>query len=227
MTIQVLLVTDVRLYAEGISKALREGPSIAAVAVAPDCAAALGELRRAPADVAILDLAAIDDVAQARAFAAAARPAHVVALAVRDSDREVVAWAEHGVTGILTREATFEELRQAVLAAARDECDCSPRVATALRRRVAEVAAERRAHTPDVVLTDRETEIAALLVEGLSNKEIAARLLLGLSTVKNHVHNVLGKLEAHTRAEAVAHLVAWGIQAPPAEGSGSRVRMEA
>ena len=218
MTIQVLLVTDVRLYAEGISKALREGPSIAAVAVAPDCAAALGELRRAPADVAILDLAAIDDVAQARAFAAAARPAHVVALAVRDSDREVVAWAEHGVTGILTREATFEELRQAVLAAARDECDCSPRAAT---------SATRRAHTPDVVLTDRETEIAALLVEGLSNKEIAARLLLGLSTVKNHVHNVLGKLEAHTRAEAVAHLVAWGIQAPPAEGSGSPVRMEA
>jgi two-component system nitrate/nitrite response regulator NarL len=123
MAIHVLLVTDVRLYAEGIATGLPEDPAIAAVAVAPDCAAALGKLRREPADVAILDLAAIDDVPQARAFAVAARPARVVALAVRDSDREVIAWAEHGVTGILTREATFEQLRQAVLAAARDECD--------------------------------------------------------------------------------------------------------
>ena len=100
-------------------------------------------------------------------------------------------------------------------------------MASALLRRVAEAGAERRRPAPHPELTSREREIGALLVEGLSNKEIAARLLLGVSTVKNHVHNLLGKIDAHTRAEAVAVLVATQDPGLPVARSGSRPHLQA
>lgn len=211
--ISVLLVTPIRLYADGITGALSEFDSIERVAVQPSCAAALRYLEHERVDVVVLDVAGLDDIAEAHALARAAPPAHVVALAVREHDHEVVAWAEHGATGIVTRQASLDDLLRAILAAANGECGCSPRVAAALLRRVALVAAERRSTAAHSPLTSREREIADLLAEGLTNKEIAARLLLGLSTVKNHVHNVLGKLNARTRSEAVAVLVATRIRA--------------
>jgi two-component system nitrate/nitrite response regulator NarL len=211
--VTVLLVMHLRLYSDGIEKALREIDEIGTVETAPTCSAALAHLRRVGFDVVVLDVAGIDDIADAQHFARQAAPARVVALAVREHDHDVVAWAEHGAVGIVTREATFEDLLQAILAAAHGECFCSPRVAGALVRHVAELAAARQRAVPHAPLTLREREIATLLIHGLSNKEIAARLILGVSTVKNHVHNILGKVEARSRSEAVARLLAAGIQA--------------
>jgi two-component system nitrate/nitrite response regulator NarL len=225
--VSVLIITQIRLYADGIATALDELDVIDRVAVEPCCDTALKRLARDPTDVVVLDLAGIDDVAAAPAFVRAAPPAHVVALTVREHDQDIVAWAEHGAMGIVTRQASFDDLLHAILAAARGECGCSPRVAAALLRRVAVVAAERRNVTPYVALTLREREIVDLLVEGLSNKEIATRLLLGVSTVKNHVHNVLRKVGAGTRSEAVALLLEMKIQARPPGGTGSQTRLSA
>lgn len=211
--VTVLLVTQLRLYSDGIEKALREVDEIGAVDIAPTCAAALTHVRRVGFDVVVLDVAGIDDIADAQHFARHAAPARVVALAVREHDHDVVAWAEHGATGIVTRQACFEDLLQAILAAAQDECFCSPRVAGALVRHVAKLAAARQGAILHAPLTLREREIAKLLVHGLSNKDIAARLMLGVSTVKNHVHNILAKVDARSRSEAVARLIAAGIQA--------------
>ena len=219
--ISVLLVTPIRLYADGIAGALGETDTIDRVAVVPSCDDAVERLAREPLDVIVLDLAGIDDTAAAQEFVNAAAPAPVVALAVRERDRDVIAWAELGAIGIVTRQGSLDDLLHAVLAAARGECGCSPRVASALLRRVAEAGAERDRPPPHPELTLREREIGALLVEGLSNKEIAARLLLGVSTVKNHVHNLLAKIDARTRAEAVAVLLAARDPGLPAAGSGS------
>lgn len=218
--VSVLLVTEIRMYAEGIATALDEHDAIARVTNEPSCARALERLAREPTDLVILDLAGIDDVAAARAFLRAAAPARVIALAVRAHDRDIIDWAEHGAQGIVTREATIEDLLHAILATARGEGGCSPRVAAALLRRVAGVAAESRA-TSHAALTLREAQIAELLVQGLSNKEIAARLLLGVSTVKNHVHNVLSKVNARTRSEAVAMLL--NMRDPDPSGPGIRI----
>jgi DNA-binding NarL/FixJ family response regulator len=210
--VSVLVVTQVRLYSDGIARALEEIDEISRVAAEPSCSEGLVRLRRDCFDVVVLDVAGIDDIAEAQGFTRAASPARLVALAVREHDEDVVAWAEHGATGIVTRRASFDDLLHAVLAAARGECHCSPRVAGALVRRLAEEATERgriAAHAP---LTLRELEIAELLIEGLSNKDIAARLLLGISTVKNHVHNILAKVDARTRSEAVARLLAERIR---------------
>jgi two-component system, NarL family, nitrate/nitrite response regulator NarL len=220
--VSVLLVTPIRLYADGIADALSALATIAGVTVVPSIDAAAGEQEREPRDVVVLDLAGIDDVAAAQAFVNAAAPAPVVALAVREHDQEVIAWAERGAMGIVTRRAGLDDLRHAVEAAARGEFGCSSWVATALLRRVAEAGAERRRRAPHPELTSREREIGALLVEGLSNKEIAGRLLLGVSTVKNHVHNLLAKIDARTRAEAVAVLMAAQDPGRPGAGSGSR-----
>ena len=218
--ISVLLVTPIRLYADGIAASLRELGTVDRVTVVSSCDAAFARLAREPLDVAVLDLAGIDDVAAAQGFVNSAAPVPVVALAVREHDRDVVAWAEHGAKGILTRQASLDDVLHAVLAAANGECGFSPWAASALLRRVAEAGAERRRSAPHPELTSREREIGALLVEGLSNKEIAARLLLGVSTVKNHVHNLLGKIGARTRAEAVAVLLAAQDPGLPAPGSG-------
>jgi DNA-binding NarL/FixJ family response regulator len=220
-SVSVLLVTEIRMYAEGIAAALDEHDAIERVTSERSCETALERLAREPTDVVILDLAGIDDVSAARAFVRAAAPTRVIALAVRAHDRDIVDWAEHGAQGIVTREASIEDLLHAIRATARGEAGCSPRVASALLRRVAGVAAESRAPASNAALTLREAEIAELLVQGLSNKEIAARLLLGVSTVKNHVHHVLSKVNARTRSEAVAVLL--NMRDPDPTGPGIRI----
>jgi len=92
---------------------------------------------------------------------------------------------------------------QAVATTAAGGTVCSPRLAALLLERVAATAGERPAAAP---LTSRERQIAELLEEGLSNKEIAARLAIELPTVKNHVHSILTKLKASRRGQAAAML---------------------
>ena len=114
----VLLVTSIRLYADGISRALDELDAIGRIAVAASCAAALAHLQGDPMDVVVLDLAGINDKTAAQSFVHAAAPAPVVALAVREQDQDVVAWAERGAMGIVTQQASFDDLRNAILSAA-------------------------------------------------------------------------------------------------------------
>jgi two-component system, NarL family, nitrate/nitrite response regulator NarL len=209
----VLVVSRVRLYADGLGHALGANPRFRVLDTAADPVRALARLAAEPADVVLLDVASVDDPEPVRRLVGAGTP--VVGLAVREIQPEVVAWAGLGLAGLVTRDATLVELETAIAAAARDEAHCSPRAVRALLHQMRDAAEPPPAPVADSDLTRREREIADLLALGLSNKEIAGRLLLGVSTVKNHVHTVLQKLGAHTRAEAVARL-----------GSGPRARIE-
>lgn len=220
--ISVLLVSQLRLHRESLSSALRDHADVLRVTAVQTCAAAQAALRPDAIDVLLVDLSGIDDAESARAMAAAAYPAPVVALAVADEDDEVLRWAECGAMAILTEDTSFDDLLGALVSAARGESRCSPRVTAVLLRRVAQLAVERRPTTLARPLTAREHEIAGLLVEGCTNKEIAMRLLLGHSTVKNHVHHVLAKVGARTRGEAIGCLVAAGIQSPAPRGTGTK-----
>jgi DNA-binding NarL/FixJ family response regulator len=100
----------------------------------------------------------------------------------------------------------MDDLTATITSVSRDELLCSPRVAAALLRRVGALAnGVRRPHATDG-LTSRECEILGLIKEGLSNKEIAVRLHIEVATVKNHVHNLLEKLQVASRAEAASRL---------------------
>ena len=203
--IEVFVLVSVRLYRDGIADAVERDSRFRVVgraATLDDARVQLGALARPPA-AALVDLGLAEGAGAARALRDAWPATSVVALGVRESDRDVVALAEAGVSGLVSRDATLPELLDAVEAAARDEALCSPAVTAVLLRRVASLAGG-PAPEAGPALTRREREIVCLIGKGLSNKEIADSLRIELPTVKNHVHNILEKLRVHRRADAVA-----------------------
>jgi DNA-binding NarL/FixJ family response regulator len=201
--LQVLLWSGVRIYREGLQTALEADPRIDRVAAAADsveCEHALASLMPA---VLVLDALAENALAVARSLRDTATG--VVALGVAESEPQVLAFAEAGVSAYVTREQPLDGLVTSIVAVARGEARCTPRIAGILLRHVASLAGERerREHRP-VHLTRREAEILSLLGYGMTNKQIARELSIELPTVKNHVHNILEKLDVSSRVQAVA-----------------------
>jgi DNA-binding NarL/FixJ family response regulator len=155
--------------------------------------------------VVLLDAASHGALEGACAIRASSPDAAVVALGVANAEGDVIACAEAGVAGYVVREGSVEDLIATVESAARGELRCSPRMAGALVRRLARLAAGQP--IPDGArLTRRELEIVRMIDDGLSNKEIAVRLSIEVATVKNHVHHLLEKLGVRRRGEAAAKL---------------------
>jgi two-component system, NarL family, nitrate/nitrite response regulator NarL len=132
----------------------------------------------------------------------AAPESHVVVIAIVD-EVGVIPWAEAGARGYVTRSSGLDAVVAAVRSASRGEFACSPRVAAALGRRLEVLTSEARPTTAGPAsLTRRECEIVDLIERGLSNMEIAEKLFIQVSTVKNHVHRILEKLDVGGRREA-------------------------
>ena len=205
--IRVLIVAGIRFYREGIAAALTADARFELAGTAASAAQAATELDELAPDVVLLDLAGGGGPDIVRAFLGRVPGAQVVALGVTETDDHVLPLVEAGIAGYVTREGTVDDLLATVASVAAGETICSPRMTATLLRRVALLARDRRpAAGGGRELTRREREIVDLIDEGLSNKEIAARLRIELATVKNHVHNILDKLHVHRRAEAAAAL---------------------
>src|SRR3954451_21459532 len=140
--IRVLIVAHIRLYREGLRDMLGTEPRIAVVGTAAGADEAVAALREHAPDVVLLDMAIPDNVWLLRALCAAVPGTKVVALAVPDVEREVLACAEAGVAGYVTREGSVEDVVAAVESVARGEMLCSPRMAATLLQRVATLALE-------------------------------------------------------------------------------------
>ena len=201
---RILIVTDIRLYREGLALILTRQPDLLVVGWAGTAADALSRVREADVDVVLLDMAMPDSRTLARTMTRTLPDSHVVALAVPDSERAVLDCAESGVTGFVLREASADDLIAALRSARLGELRCPPAVAAILRRRLATAAAGEAGDAGR--LTAREREVLELIDEGLGNKAIAQALGIGVATVKNHVHNICEKLQVHRRGEAVAHV---------------------
>jgi DNA-binding NarL/FixJ family response regulator len=212
--VRVLIVAEVRLYREGLAVMLDAEPNIHVAATASGADEAVRALRAQAPDVVLLDMAIPHNEWLVRALVAAVPGTRVVALAVPEVEREVLACAEAGVAGYVTRDASVEDVVAAVESAARGEVLCSPRMAATLFNRIATLALERSPASIESRLTARELEILDLIDQGLSNKEIARRLTIELSTVKNHVHSILDKLNVNRRGEAVARRRAAQVPLP-------------
>jgi two-component system, NarL family, nitrate/nitrite response regulator NarL len=201
---RIAIVVDIRLYREGLAQALaREG--IEVVATAADGSAGVACVASAQPDIALLDMAMLDSISTVRTLVAQAPQVRVVALGVPETDGHVLACIEAGVAGYVPRDGSLETLVDILMGVDRGEVLCSPRIIGSLFRRVAELAAQPQ--PPLERLTVRELEILELIDQGLTNKEIARRLCIELSTVKNHVHNILEKLQVRRRADAAAWMV--------------------
>jgi two-component system, NarL family, nitrate/nitrite response regulator NarL len=210
--IRVFVVAEVCLYREGLAMILDGHGGIETLATASNAAEAIPKLRRLEprADVVLVDVSERDGISNIRRILRALPGVCIVALTVHEVEGEVVACAEAGVAAYVTREASQEDLLATVVHAARGEALSSPTMTAALLRRISVLAGVAHGSRSRPELTARELEIAELIEQGLSNKQIAARLQVELPTVKNHVHRILGKLDVHRRAEAAAWVRAGG-----------------
>ena len=198
---RVFLVCDVRLYREGLIASLARQRRLELVG-----AAASGEfLDRIVAlqpEVLLLDLGACESLSIPRRARQVLPAIRVVAFAVAEIGENVLACAEAGISGYVTTDGSIEDLVAAVFHVLAGELMCSPRIAALLFSRMATFSEGRITASADASsLTRREQEIAALVACHLPNKEIARRLRLGPTTVKNHVHNILQKLNVHRRGD--------------------------
>jgi two-component system, NarL family, nitrate/nitrite response regulator NarL len=202
--LRVLFCSPIRLYREGLVEVMSRRGFIMA-STEPVAAAVARAAEDLDPEVVLVDLAEPSGIETVRQLVAARPEAPVVALGVAERDAEVIACAEAGVAAYVTRGQTLDELGLALQAAAGGESPCSPKLTAILLRRLATLGGTEGA-APGTPLTPRESQVLGLIGKGLSNQEIAQRLCIELPTVKNHVHNVLGKLSVRRRGEAAAWL---------------------
>jgi two-component system, NarL family, nitrate/nitrite response regulator NarL len=203
--ITTLVVGDIRLYREGIAGALALDERIRVVGTERDAQAALEHISHSPVDIVLIDIAMPGSLEAIRALSEVDVNTKVVALALRDTDDQVIAGAEAGVSGWLSAEASLDELVATLESVMRGEVPCSPRIAANLVNRLATLSSERN-HSVESNLTSREREVAELINEGLTNREIADRLYVEESTVKNHVHSILKKLRVRRRYDVAGRV---------------------
>lgn len=199
--IRVVVVDDHELVAEGLVRVLREHADIEVVGMAGSVAAGVALVESALPDVAIVDyqLQDGDGAAAAARFRAASPDTRVLMVTGSTREHVVVAAVEAGCAGFLTKDNAVKELVSAVRAVHSGEGYLSTPALAGLLPRLG-----RRYRRVGADLTPREREVLEALALGLSNREIAARLYLSVNTVRNHVQNVLAKLGAHSKLEAVA-----------------------
>ncbi len=205
--IRLVVVSGVRLYREGLEQVLGGGSDIRVVGTGSTPEEVLPELAALHPDVLLLDAPAGAAAAAVRLLLHACPGLRVVALAIHEVEHDVLAWAEAGAAGYVSRDSSLDQLVATVQSVARGEQPCPAAIAGALLRRVGRLAAAAAETVPrGAALTRRETEVVALVQRGLSNKEIARALDISLPTVKHHLHNIFEKLEVHRRADALARL---------------------
>jgi DNA-binding NarL/FixJ family response regulator len=208
--IRVLLADPHALFRRGVRIVLDEQADIEVVAECGDGIDAVDRISELTPDLVLIDvrMPGISGIEATRRARSVAPNTKVAILTVSEDDEDLFAAVRAGATGYLLKEVSIEELPDAVRAVARGQSLISPSMASrllvefnALSRRVE----EQRGTAPR--LSDRELEVLRLVARGLSNKDIAAELVIAENTVKNHVRNILEKLQLRSRMEAAMYAV--------------------
>ncbi len=198
--IKVLLVDDHMVVRSGLSTVLAIYDDMQMVGEANDGEEAVRLCERRQPDVVLMDLVMpkMDGVAATKAIKQRWPQIQVIALTSFKEKEYVEGALKAGASGYLLKNISADELVNAIRKAAAGQPSLSPEAAQVLIQKVNEPP------PPGQDMTDREKEILALMVQGLSNNEIAEKLIVSQSTIKFHVSNILSKLGVAGRTEAVA-----------------------
>ena len=133
--------------------------------------------------------------------------ARIIMLTVSDEEADLYEAVKNGASGYLLKDSSIDEVAQAVRVVAEGQSLISPSMAVKLLDEFKEMSRTDREQVPTPRLTDRELEVLRLVATGLNNREVAKQLFISENTVKNHVRNILEKLQLHSRMEAVMYAV--------------------
>jgi DNA-binding NarL/FixJ family response regulator len=232
--IRVLLADDQRVVREGLGTLLGLLEGIELVGTAADGEEAVALAARHDPDIVLMDLRMprVDGIEAIRRLTARGERPRAIALTTYADDASVLGALRAGARGYLTKDAGADEIRAAVEAVARGDAALDPAVqhhvvaalsgaaagAAPGAAGAAGAAAAGDAELPDG-LTPREAEVLALIAAGLTNAEIAGRLVVSAATVKSHVNHIFAKAGVRDRAQAVVYAYEHGL-AEPGGGAG-------
>jgi DNA-binding NarL/FixJ family response regulator len=203
MNLSVVVVDDEPLIRSGLRAIINAEPDLTVVGEAGDGAEVLPVVRRTGADVVLMDvrMPAVDGIQATRLLLENLdSPPRVLVVTTFENDDYVYDALRAGASGFLLKRTPPDDIIAAIRTVAGSESLLFPE---AIRALALTHAGASRLGLDEYQLTDREQEVLRLMARGLSNAEIAAELILGLQTVKTHVANVLAKLNARDRTQAV------------------------
>lgn len=219
--VRVLLADDQRLVRESLGTLLGLLGGIELVATASDGEEALALATEHRPQVVLMDIRMprLDGIEATRRLRERCPEVRVISLTTYADDESVLGALRAGARGYLTKDASGEEIRAAILTVAAGDAALDPAVQHHVVSALASEAAASELETahpelPDD-LTPREAEVLALIAEGLSNSEIAERLVVSPTTVKSHINHLFAKAGLRDRAQAVNYAYRTGIARPP------------
>ena len=222
----IVVASSIRLYREGLAASLARDSRLEAAAIV-GLDEALTTVERVRPDAVVLDASTSQGLTLARQLKSADPTLPIVGFGISESAADVIGCAEAGLSGFVGQNGSVDALITVVIDALRGEFHCSPRVTTILCARLARLA-DHGSRAPSS-LTPRELQIAGMVAEGMSNKEIAKGLRIGPTTVKNHVHNILDKLHVRRRAAIAGRVADWtlAVAGPRAQATIETMRAPA
>jgi DNA-binding NarL/FixJ family response regulator len=201
------VIEDNRLLREGLTVMLKEQPDITVVASLSSGEALAREKKLKP-DVILLDfiLRSRISLRLVQSIRSTHPEARIIIMDLAPLQPSLVDYVRAGVAGFILKDATFADSLRTIRDVAHGKKVLPPTLTSSLFSEIVDYATQRIKGNPfkSVRMTNREKEVIELIAEGLSNKQIATRLNLAVETVKSHVHNILEKLQLHTRLE-IAH----------------------
>lgn len=209
--IRVVVCDDHALFRRGLAMVLEDEPDIEIVAEATDGAHAVEIVTDVVPDVVLMDvrMPTVDGIEATRRLAEAVPTSRIIMLTVSDEESDLYEAVKAGASGYILKEISIDDVADAIRAVVAGQSLISPSMASKLLVEFNNLAraAEERVAVPAPKLTARELEVLEEVALGKSNREIADKLYISENTVKNHIRNILEKLQLHSRMEAVMYAV--------------------
>jgi DNA-binding NarL/FixJ family response regulator len=202
--IRVLVISEVLLICNIVASILKEEKDIKVVGCVTTLEEAMAQIDQCNIALVGATLPNEETLQFIRKLTKADSSARVVVMGLPKSEDVIVEYIEAGITGYVLHDESADELVDKIRAVAKGEATVSPNVVAALMERIVrlkEMCDDIENDTQLSELTPREREVLELLGQGLSNQEIARRLVIEVGTVKNHVHNILKKLDLNSRRD--------------------------